>query len=166
MANASFDWVEDTTSATEGFILSQVLYGSTAQPVFELEEYPGIPSAVSFEKWHRILVTINQSISVDSFLLFTDPSPGLEIILSMWGSATSAGYVAPTWAAPQATLENTPYLVQQSPDDINVGIAGSLSGQLTTDGPTDHFVTVLEYGQASEGGELEGAIHMQLDEAR
>jgi hypothetical protein len=147
MVKATVQISESNTSSetvTDG--ISNVNMGAGAGsdiPNLTSATYPVSPGSRSREKWLRAkLVAKNDSQKVKNFRVWrsgTDPSP------SAFYKNDDTGYTAPTFDSVNGPQELSDVCTQALPGSdpaaAKIGIGGSLTGELSTNGTyTDYFV--------------------------
>lgn len=176
MVNATLAWSESNANATQYTNVSFSNWGNVASASLDPVANPITPGSVAFEKYHAMLVTLNDSTKVSDFKFFfsgTEPAN-----TSLFTNATEGVFTAVTvgnWLAPTASDSLTGIAVATAtPAGANFGIAGSTTASLlqggagtNTTGATDYFIhTVITAAGATTGPAAAYTLHCTFDEVR
>jgi len=119
----------------------------------------------SFEKWQRLEVTaMGGASAVKNIKVWRTGALGANASLLTNARTTSYGG-NPTYATPTASASSiaTQTMPSTEPGTANLGIGGSLTGELTAVGETDNLVMQLQTtGSATAGATFD--INWQRDE--
>jgi hypothetical protein len=127
-------------------------YGSVDSPNLDVDANPLAPSTNSYEKQQRLHVTaMGGSAAVLRVKLFaTAPGNATGITQFCNGHVTQGTYDTSkrtVYAAPVTTTGGTPNAMPTSePGSANIGIGGSLTGQLTATGYSDYMLHQVRVG--------------------
>lgn len=140
----------NTAGETVTGSVTNVNMGSTDAVNLVAATYPITAGTNSFEKWQRFKLTdISTSTRIENFKLYASGTLGTGITHKT-NARTSAYGGAQTFAAPSATDRSATYGYTQTmptsaPSTQNVGIAGALSGSLSTNTTySDYIVSQLQ----------------------
>jgi hypothetical protein len=125
---------------------------------------PVTPGNNTYEKWQRIHVTaMGGSSAIDNLKVWrTGALGGAAVHVT---NARESGYSQAAYATPAATdsTEATQTMPTSEPTGANLGVAGSLAGQLTAAGYSDYLVHQIQ----TDPGDTAGAtttMNYQYDE--
>jgi hypothetical protein len=127
---------------------------------------PIAPGANSYEKWQKIHVSaMGGSSAIDTLKVWRTGSLGNGTGTAHVTNARESGYTPATYATPTASASTvaTQNVPTGEPAGANLGIGGSLSGQLTGAGSSDYLVHQVQVaGDATAGATT--TMHYQYDE--
>jgi len=136
-------------------------YGSVDAAALNATNNPIIPGENSFEKWQRWHVTgLGGSVSVRTLRYFaTVPPTNITHFFNghtTQGTYDGANHKQTVYAQPAVTATRTPEAVPTTaPATANIGIAGSLTGELTAAGSSDYCLSQIRTaGGAVAGGSI------------
>jgi hypothetical protein len=119
-------------------------------------QVPILAGTAAYEKWTRIHVTdLGGASAVDLFTIWAQAPPAEH---TFWGNGTTTqvtydGTKQVTYSAPANTTTRTPaQLPVSQPGGPNLGIGGSLTGQLTAPGYSDYALLQVRPGAAAQAG--------------
>ena len=139
--------------------------GSTDAPNLVAATYPITPGNNSFEKYFKLHVTaMGGSSKIDKIKIWrTGALGGADVHATNARESAYGGAVS--YSAPVATaLSNaTQTMPTSEPTGANLGIAGSLSGSLTTTGSSDYLVHQIQTDSGTTAGST-STLHIQYDE--
>lgn len=131
-------------------------------------DYPIIPGENSYEKWQRLHVTnMGGSSKIDNLKVWRTGALAAEATHKT--NARTAAYAgAETYAQPAKTDRSATYHYSQTmpasePVSANLGIGGSLSGNLATAGYSDYLVHQLQLTASAVAGNST-VLNVQWDE--
>lgn len=138
--------------------------GSVDSPNLNPVSYPIIAGQYSFEKYHRFHVTnMGGSASVRNLKVWmTGTLSGSDVLRT---SATATNYAQKTYGTPSSSASSkATYVIGTSePSGANVGISGSLSGEITAAGYSDYVVFQLfVHSSTTQGATV--TLNYQYDE--
>jgi len=126
---------------------------------------PVAPDANTMEKWQQIHVTaMGGSSAIDNLKIWrTGALGGSAVHLTNARTATYGG--AETYAQPTVSDSTiaTQTMPSSEPGTANLGIGGSLSGQLTAAGSSDYLVHQIQVDAADTAGST-STLNYQYDE--
>lgn len=145
--------ITDTDMSTED--------SSTTDPVAN----PVTPGNNTMEKWQKIDVTnLGGSSKIDNLKIWrTSALGGSAVHLTNARTASYGGaetYAQPTVSASSIATETMP---TSEPGSANLGIAGSLSGSLTSTGQSDYLVHQIQTNAGDVAGST-STMNYQYDE--
>ena len=134
--------------------ISNSNYGSTDAANLTAASYPITAGNNSYEKWQQLEVTaMGGSTSVDNLKVwYTGSLSGSDALLTNARETSYGGaetYSTPTASASSVADQTFP---TAAPTGANVGIGGSLSGQLTATGSSDYLVHQLQTNAGTTSG--------------
>ena len=140
-------------------------WGSVDSPNLDAVDNPIVPGDNSFEKWQKIVVTaMGGSSKIDNLKVWRTTALGGSAAHVTNARETSYGgaesYVQPVATASSVADQTMP---TSEPSGANLGIGGSLSGELTGTGSSDYLVHQIQ----TDAGDTAGAsttMHYQYDE--
>lgn len=127
--------------------------------------YPIIPDDNSYEKWQRIHVTaMGGSSAIDGIKIWRTGALGGSALHKTNARETSYGG-AETYATPIKTDSTvaTQTMPTTEPTGANLGIAGSLTGQLTAAGYSDYLIHQIQTDAGDTAGST-STMNYQYDE--
>lgn len=134
--------------------ISNSNYGSTDAANLTAASFPITAGNNSYEKWQKLEVTaMGGSTSVDDLKVwYTGSLSGSDALVtnareSSYGGAES--YSTPTASASSVADQTFP---TSAPSGANLGVGGSLSGQLTSTGESDYLVHQLDTDAGTTAG--------------
>ena len=126
---------------------------------------PVVPGANTYEKWQRVHVTaMGGSSKINNLKVWRTTALGGAATHKTNARTTSYGG-APTYATPVATASSiaTQTMPTSEPATANLGIGGSLTGELTDVGYSDYLVHQIQTNAADTAG-ASTTMHYQYDE--
>jgi len=152
--------VDETNGAAAGTITHNPAnsnYGSIDAQALDPVANPITPGNNSYEKWQQWDVTaMGGSSAVKNLKYFASAGLTSGCTHGFGGHTTQGTYDSTkktTYATPATTATNTPNAVPTSaPGTANIGIAGSLTGQLTATGKSDYVVSQVQTTGAATAG--------------
>lgn len=172
MAAATVEICESNgTTPTVNHNITNSNMGSTEAVNLDPVAYPITPGNNSFEKWQRIHCTdIGSSSKLDNFKVWRTGSLGANA--SHLTNARTAGYEGaqtfdtvngPLATDRSATYKYTQAMPTSTPASANLGIGGSLSGNLAAPGYSDYLIHQIQTtGSATAGATC--TMNYQYDE--
>lgn len=159
-------------SPTETLDIANVNFGSIAQAELDPDAYPIIAKADghSFEKWLRLYVSsLGDSSQLDNIKIWLSAlGGGWKTGEGMSTNCRESAYSAETYAAPIETDSTVAdqAMPETEPSGPNLGIGGSLSGQITSvPAYTDWGVFQLDVTELTPAGAVnQKTITFQWDE--
>ena len=155
--------IDESNGATETITanVGALFAGSVDASSFTPTASPITPGQNSYEKWVRIHVTdLGGAAAVTAFKVWAEAPPA-QTSLHSNGHTVQATYDAANhkrtaYAAPATSATRTPEAMPSTePVTANLGIAGSLAGQLTAPGRSDYqLIQVRTTGAATVGATL------------
>ncbi len=156
-----------TTPGSETASITNTNMGDTDAVNLVAADYPVAPSTNSYEKWQRFDVTNMGGASKVKTLKVWRPGT-LGTGATHKTNARESGYEgAQTYNTPSKTDRSATYKYTQNmptsePSGANVGIAGSLTGEITAIGESDYFIHQMQLdGTATAGVNLTGGNGIQ-----
>lgn len=140
--------------------------GSTDAANLTPASYPIVAGENSYEKWQKIVVTdLDTSTAIENLKVWRTGSLGGAASHVTNARETSYGG-AETYATPVATASSIAdqTMPTSEPTGANLGIGGSLSGQLTGTGASDYLVHQIQTNVADTVGASGLTMHYQYDE--
>lgn len=129
-------------------------YGSNDSANLTAATYPITAGQNSYEKWQKLEVTAmgGSSKVKDIKVWYTGTLSGSDDLVT--NARTSSYGGAETYATPVNTASTVADQAMPStaPSTANLGIGGSLTGELTTTGSSDYLVTQLQVDAATTAG--------------
>jgi hypothetical protein len=133
-------------------------YGSVDQVNLSAPANPITPSQNSFEKWQKWHVTaLGGAVSVRAFRFFSTV-PAADTTHHFNGSTVQGTYDSvnhkqTAYSQPATSATRTPEAVPTvAPSTANIGVGGSLTGELTAPGSTDYLVSQIRTGAPAVAG--------------
>lgn len=147
--------------------IHNLIFGDTDSPnLFPSSDYDVAHGANSYEKWIRLHVTaMGGSTKVKNLRVWvTGRMIGSDALktnarTSSYGGAAS--YATPTTSASTVATQDMP---ASEPNSANLGIGGSLSGEITAAGYSDYLVIQLQTDSASADTARDLVLHVAYDE--
>ena len=139
--------------------------GSTDAVNLDPVAYPVVPGENTYEKWQKMDVTaMGGSSKIDNLKIWRTSALGGSAVHVTNARETSYGG-ADTFATPVATDSSvaTEAMPTSEPSGANLGIGGSLTGELTAAGSSDYLVHQIQ----SDAGDVAGStstMNFQYDE--
>lgn len=133
--------------------VTNVNMGNTDAPNLDPNAYPIEPGNNSYEKWNKLEVTALGGVStVKNFKVYR--SGALGGAATHLTSCKTSAYSAPTYAQPVATDSTVAVnaMPTSEPASANLGIGGSLTGELTAAGETDYLVHQIQTDPTDTAG--------------
>lgn len=142
-----------TTAGTATVGITNSNFGSSDAPNLVAATFPITAGTNSFEKYQKVEVTaMGGSTKVkDLKVWYTGTLSGTDTFKT---NARTATYTAATAATPTAATSTaaTQTMPTAAPGSANLGIAGSLTGELTAVGTSDFLVMQLQVNGATTAG--------------
>lgn len=158
---AEFNTVGETKTAN----ITNTNMGDTDAANLDPVAYPIVPDENSYEKWQKIEVTaMGGSSAIDNLKIWrTGALGGSALHLTNARESTYGG--AETFATPIKTDSTiaTQTMPSTEPTGANLGIAGSLTGQLTAAGLSDYLVHQIQVDAGDVAGST-STMNYQYDE--
>ena len=155
----------NTVGETKTANITNSNMGSTDAVNLVAADYPVVPGENTYEKYQKIEVTaMGGSSVIDNLKIWRTTALGGSAVHLTNARETSYGG-AESFATPVAT-DSTPAtetMPTTEPTDANLGIGGSLTGELTAAGLSDYLVHQIQ----TDAGDVVGAsctMHYQYDE--
>lgn len=139
--------------------------GSTDAVNLTAASYPIIAGENSYEKWQKIHVTaMGGSSAIDNLKIWRTGALG-GAATHKTNARTSSYGGAETYSTPTASSSSkaTQTMPSSEPASANLGIGGSLSGQLTGTGSSDYLVHQIQTNAADTAGST-STMNYQYDE--
>ena len=139
--------------------------GSTDAVNLDPVAYPVVPGENTYEKWQKMDVTaMGGSSKIDNLKVWRTSALGGSAVHVTNARETSYGG-ADTFATPVATdsSQATETMPTSEPSGANLGIGGSLTGELLTTGSSDYLVHQIQ----TDAGDVAGStstMNFQYDE--
>ena len=139
--------------------------GSTDAVNLDPVAYPVVPGENTYEKWQKMDITaMGGSSKIDNLKIWRTGALGGSAVHVTNARETSYGG-ADDFATPIATDSSvaTEAMPTSEPTDANLGIGGSLTGELTAAGSSDYLVHQIQ----SDAGDVAGStstMNFQYDE--
>lgn len=134
--------------------ISNSNFGSNDSANLTAATYPITAGNNSYEKWQKLEVTAmgGSSAIKDIKVWYTGTLSGSDTFKT--NARTSSYGGAATYATPVATASSiaTQTMPTSAPGSANLGIAGSLSGQLNATGKSDYLVMQIGVNAATTAG--------------
>lgn len=155
--------IDESNGATETVTtnIGTLFAGSTDAFFFQATDYPITPGQNSYEKWIRIHVTdLGGAAAVTGFKVWAEAPPAQTSLHfnghTIQGTYDSGNHKQTSYAQPSTAATRTPEAMPTSePASANLGIGGSLTGQLTAPGRSDYLlIQVRTTGSATIGDTL------------
>ena len=176
MVNATLAWSESNSNATQHTNVSFSNWGNVATASLDPVANPITPGSVSFEKYHRLLVTLNDATKVSDFkFFFSGTEPSNTSLFTNASDSAFTGVTTGAWLAPTASDSLTIYAVATAtPAVANFGIGGSTTASIVQGGAgtnstglTDYFIhAVVTAAGATTGPTSAYTLHVTFDEVR
>jgi len=144
----------NTVSETVTANITNASMGSTDAPNMNPVNYPVTPGNNTYEKWHRFHVTnMGGSSAIESLTVWRTGALGGSAV-HVTNARTSAYGGAATYATPTASTSTvaTQTMPTSNPGSANLGIGGSLTGQLTAVGYSDYLVHQIQSNASDLAG--------------
>jgi hypothetical protein len=163
--------IDESNGTTE--VVTDGLTAINAGPIDSATLVPGTSPIVagtnSYEKWLRMHCTaLGGAAAVDTFKVWAAPPPA-DTVFHFNGSIAQATYEAANhrqtvYAAPATTTTRTPEVMPiTEPASANIGIAGSLTGQLSAAGRSDYILLQVRVDSlATSGGTVSVSFGYQI----
>lgn len=139
--------------------------GDTDAPNLDPVAYPVVPGENTYEKWQKLEVTaMGGSSAIDNLKIWRTGALGGSATHLTNARETSYGG-AETYAQPVKTASTvaTQTMPTTEPSGANLGIAGSLTGQLTAAGESDYLVHQIQTNSGDTAGST-STMNYQYDE--
>ena len=139
-------------TVTDG--ITNLNYGSADQPNLDPATYPITAGQNSYEKWVRchFTGTFNKIDNIRIWMSSGTYVTGETIKTNLTTSGyTAASYSQPTQNTSTVATNNMP---TSEPSSANLGIGGSLSGSLTSEGYSDYWVSQLQTTTSTPPGDV------------
>jgi hypothetical protein len=163
--------IDESNGATE--VVTDGLTAINAGPIDSATLMPATSPIVagtnSYEKWLRIhLTALGGAAAIDTFKVWAGPPPA-DTAFYFNGSTAQATYQdtnhrQTVYAAPTTTTTRTPEVIPiTEPASANIGIAGSLTGQLSAVGRSDYILLQVRVDiLATSGGTVSVSFGYQI----
>jgi len=155
----------NTVSETKTANITNTNMGSTDAANLNATTYPITAGNNSYEKWQKIEVTaMGGSSAIDNLKIWRTGALGgsathkTNARESSYGGAAS--FATPTASASSVATQTMP---TSEPSGANLGIGGSLSGQLTSTGYSDYLVHQIQTDSGDTAGST-STMNYQYDE--
>jgi len=155
----------NTVGETETANITNCNMGNTDAANLDPVAFPVVPGDYTYEKWQKIDVTaMGGSSKIDNLKIWrTGALGGSAAHLTNAREATYGG--AETFATPLVTVSTlaTQVMPTSEPTDANLGIGGSLTGELTAAGSSDYLIHQI----GTDAGDVAGStstMNYQYDE--
>jgi hypothetical protein len=155
----------NTVSETKTASITNSNMGSTDAVNLTAASYPIVPGENSYEKWQKIEVTnMGGSSAIKNLKVWRTGALGGSAT-HVTNARTSAYGGAETFATPVATSSTVAdqAMPTSEPGTANLGIGGSLTGELTATGASDYLVHQIQ----TDAGDTAGSsttMNYQYDE--
>ena len=157
----------NTVSETEETNITNTNMGDTDAPNLDPVAYPVVPGENTYEKWQKIDVTgMGGSSKIDNLKIWRTGALGGAAVHLTNARETSYGG-AESFATPVKTTSGvgkaTEAMPTSEPTDANLGIGGSLTGELTAAGMSDYLIHQIQ----TDAGDVAGStstMNYQYDE--
>ncbi|HRN86071.1 MAG TPA: hypothetical protein PK863_01965 [Candidatus Dojkabacteria bacterium] len=155
----------NTVSETKTASITNSNMGSTDAVNLTAASYPIVPGENSYEKWQKIEVTnMGGSSAIKNLKVWRTGALG-GAATHVTNARTSAYGGAETFATPVATSSTVAdqAMPTSEPGTANLGIGGSLTGELTATGLSDYLVHQIQ----TDAGDTAGSsttMNYQYDE--
>jgi len=166
MVEATVELCESNTGGeTITHNITNMNYGDDDSPNLTPATYPIKAGENSFEKWLRLHVTaMGDSNAIDNIQIWKSAGAYVTGEGIQTNLKTSA-YTAETYAAPSKTTYTDQVMPTADPAAANLGIAGSLSGQITAIGYSDYWRSQLQTTVSTPAGDVnQKTFTIQYDE--
>jgi hypothetical protein len=149
------------SSSTETLDVSNINFGSVDQAALTPSAAPltAMTDGHSFEKWLRLYVSaFGGSTVVDNVKIWLSSlGGGWKTGEGMSANLRTTGYINTAYQSGGPVMTDSPYAVlampQLEPSGANIGIAGSLSGQITAvPAYTDYAIIQMDVSAATPAG--------------
>lgn len=164
-ATVEIDEGNGTTAGTLTHNITNTNMGSTDAVNLDPVANPVTPGNPTYEKWQKIHVTaMGGSSAIQNLKIWRTSALGGSATHVTNARATSYGGAA-TAATPIQTTSTvaTQAMPTSAPGSANLGIGGSLTGQLTTTGSSDWLVHQIQTNGADTAGST-STMNYQYDE--
>jgi hypothetical protein len=155
----------NTAGEDETANISDTDMGDTDSANLDPVAYPVTPGENTYEKWQKIEVTaMGGSSKIDNLKVWrTGDLGGSAVHMTNARETTYGG--AETYATPVKTDSTvaTQTMPTSEPTDANLGIGGSLTGELTTTGKSDYLVHQIQTDTDDTAGST-STLNYQYDE--
>ena len=155
----------NSAGETETANISDTDMGSVDAANLDPVANPVAPDANTFEKWQQIDVTaMGGSSAIDNLQIWRTGALGGSA-LHLTNARTSAYGGAETYATPTASDSTvaTQTMPSADPAAANLGIGGSLTGQITSAGMSDYLVHQVQVDVSDTAGSTT-TLNYQYDE--
>lgn len=149
----------NTVGETKEANITNTNMGDTDAPNLDPVAYPVIPGDYTYEKWQKLEVTaMGGSSAIDNLKIWRTGALGGSALHKTNARETTYGG-AETYATPIKTVSTiaTETMPTTEPTGANLGIAGSLTGQLTAAGESDYLVHQI----GTDVGDVAGSTSTQ-----
>lgn len=160
--------IDETNGATPGTVtgnISNTNMGNTDAANLNPVTYPVAPGSNTFEKWQRFnLTSLGGSSAIENLKVWRTGSLGGSAS-HVTNANTSSYGGAQTYAQPTSSTSTvaTSSMPTSAPTSANLGIGGSLTGQLTATGYSDYLVHQIQTNIADTAGSTT-TMNYQYDE--
>jgi len=157
---------ESNGTAETTSVASNINYGSTDSANLTPASYPITASENSYEKWERCYWsgTFNKIENLQIWKSAGSYVTGESIDTNL----TTTGYSQDSYATPTDSTSTVADIVMPTADPAaaNMGIAGSLTGNLSSAGYSDYWVTQLQTTATTPPGDVnQKTFTIQYDES-
>lgn len=155
----------NTVSETKTASITNSNMGSTDAVNLTAASYPIVPGENSYEKWQKLEVTnMGGSSAIKNLKVWRTGALGGAATHVTNARTTSYGG-AETFATPVATSSSVAdqTMPTSEPASANLGIGGSLTGELTTTGASDYLVHQIQTNASDTAGSST-TMNYQYDE--
>lgn len=147
--------------------ISNTNMGSTDAADLDPVANPLTPNTNTYEKWQKLdLVSLGGSSKIDNLKIWRTGSLGSGGTHDHDTNAREASYNgAETYATPINTTSTlaTEDMPTSEPSGANLGIGGSLSGELTASGVSDFLIHQIQIDNSATAGST-STLNLQYDE--
>lgn len=155
----------NTVSETKTASITNSNMGSTDAVNLTAASYPIVPGENSYEKWQKLEVTnMGGSSAIKNLKVWRTGALG-GAATHVTNARTSAYGGAETYATPVATASSVAdqAMPTSEPASANLGIGGSLTGELTATGASDYLVHQIQTNASDTAGSST-TMNYQYDE--
>jgi len=154
------------TQSTNTTVATNINFGSSDTPNLDPATYPITAGDHSYEKWERCHFsgTFNKIENIQIWKSSGDYVTEEAIFTNL----TTSSYSEATYSTPtnNDSTVATVAMPTSDPGSANLGIAGSLSGSLTSTGYTDFWVLQMDTGSNTPAGDVnQKEFTIQYDES-
>lgn len=136
--------------------ISNTNYGSVDSPNLTVSGNEIVAGENSFEKWQKMSFTTSDFNTVDNLKVWKNSGnyvaeEGIDTNLRESSYGGAEVYDTPTETTSTYATQVMPVA---EPSGANLGIGGSLAGQLAAAGDSDYFITQLQTGSGTPAGDV------------